>query len=602
MSKQDQTLSFTRRAMMLLSMQGVLTLGLVGRLYYLQIAQGKNFKILSDKNRIQTIYTPPRRGFIYDRSGIILANNRITYRSVLDPDEKENSREILEKLRGILQYDDATIAALWEQIKKSKRRLPISLKDNLSWDELAQLELHAPDLLGVTVEKDQSRFYPYPLETCHVIGYVAAASEREVDTDPTIGITGNRIGKNGLEKTYDTHLRGKHGLKQVEVNATRRVVRDISSIPSISGDDITLTIDFPLQQAVHDILQREISGTGIVLDVHTGAVLAAVSHPGFDCNLMTTQISKGDWQKIVQQQGKPLNNKIISGQYSPGSTFKMMVALAGLTAGVIDEDTQFFCPGHYDAHGHRFHCWNWKQGGHGTMDLQHALAASCDVYFYSLASLLGVDKIAAVAQAFGFGDCTGIELNGEKKGLVPTKNWKRIVKQQAWSPGETINVSIGQGYVLSTPLQLVKMMAQLVNGLHPVTPHLLKDRKNPILPRLPYDPEHIKIILDGMEQTVNSPWGTAYASRIATPGQEMGGKTGSTQVSRISQQQRQAGTVNDRPYHLKEHSLFVGYAPIQLPRFAVSVLVEHGGGGAKVAAPLAKEIMIAAQRLVPVGV
>jgi len=597
--EKDQGRVFTRRALILGGIQSALALGLVGRLYTLQVVHNKHYQLLSDKNRIQSLLLPPARGRIFDRTGLILADNHTSYRAILSLDSHQDLEELTYKLKQILSLDDQEALTLQSQIKKRKRYTSLIIKEDLTWNELAKLELHCPDLPGVLIEKGQSRLYPHPLETCHAIGYVAAASEKDLDGTPLLELPGFRIGKTGLEKTFDPSLLGKPGLKQVEVNASRRPVRTLNTVESISGSDLQLTLDYPLQKAVYDILQKAQSATSVVLDVHTGAVLALVCQPGYNTNLFTGQISRKDWKTLTQDPHRPLTNKAISGQYSPGSTFKMLVSLTGLSTGAIDANTTFHCPGYYDHYGHRFHCWHWKQGGHGTVNLESAIAQSCDVYFYHLALLVGVDAIAVTARNFGLGSLTGIELSGEKEGLVPTKNWKRLVKRQAWSTGETLNISIGQGYVLATPLQLARMTAMLVNGLHPITPHLVKKENLGKITALDYAPKHIDLVLRGMENVVNKPWGTAYNSRIQQAGFEMGGKTGSTQVVRITQQERQSNTHNDRPYFLREHALFTGYAPIYNPRFSVTVLVEHGGGGAKTAAPLAKEILYAAQTLIP---
>ncbi len=600
MIEKDQNKVFTRRAVILGGIQSSLILGLIGRLYVLQVVHSKHYQLLSDKNRIQSLLLSPTRGKITDRSGITLADNHTSYRGVLSLDQNDDLSKVIEKLKEILHLNEQITTSLQSQIKKRKRYTSVVIKEDLTWDELAKLELHCPDLPGVVIEKGQSRIYPYPFETCHTIGYVAAVSEKDLDGTPLLELPGFKVGKNGIEKTFDTSLRGKAGLKQVEVNATRRAVRTLTTLDSIGGHDLRLTLDYPLQKAVYDILQKVESATSVVLDIHTGAVLSLISTPGYNSNLFTGQISKKDWKELSSNPYRPMNNKAIGGQYSPGSTFKMIVGLAGLSTGVIDKHTTFHCPGHYDFYGHRFHCWKWKHGGHGNVNLESALAQSCDVYFYNLSLLLGVDAIASTAQSFGLGSLTGIELGGEKEGLIPTKSWKRLVKGQGWSTGETLNIAIGQGYILATPLQLAKMTAMFVNGLHPITPHLVKKEDIKTSMALDYSPKHCELILNGMANTVNKPWGTAYNSRIQEQNFEMGGKTGSTQVSRITQQQRESNTLNNRPYLLREHAMFVGYAPLEKPRFAMTILVEHGGGGARTAAPLAKEILYAAQKLVTV--
>ena len=597
MKDKDERNLFTRRCFILGAIQGGLAVGLIGRLYVLQVLNRQHYQLLSDKNRIQSLDLLPTRGKLFDRKGVLLAGNQTTYRSLINLDEVKEVQLILAKLKPLIEMDDQILDRIHSQLKKRRKAFAILLKENLSWEELSRLELHAPDLPWLIIEKNQTRFYPYPEQTAHVIGYVAAINEKDLAKNPKLDLPGLKIGKSGLENTQDEILRGYPGLKQVEVNASQRIVRTLDTIESESGQDLHLTLDFPLQKAVTHSLQSTQSAAAVVLDVKTGAVLALVSHPSFNANLFTNGIGKNDWQTLISHPDRPLNNKIVTGLYSPGSTFKMIVGLAGLHRGAVNAHTPFYCPGHYDFHGQRFHCWNWKQGGHGTMTLESAITQSCDVYFYQLANILGVDAIAQVAKDFGLGLPTGIELPFEKAGLIPTRSWKQFHKGQSWSRGDTLNVSIGQGYVLTTPLQLAKMTAMLANGFCPIDPHLLK-KTTPVQPSLPYTEADRRWIIQGMIGVVNNPQGTAYHARIIQGGQEMAGKTGSTQVIRITERQRQQNTHNEQSYHLREHALFVGYAPLDRPRFAVCVVVEHGGSGARAAAPLGRDILTAAQQLV----
>jgi penicillin-binding protein 2 len=334
------------------------------------------------------------------------------------------------------------------------------------------------------------------------------------------------------------------------------------------------------------------------MDIKTGAILAYASQPSFNANLFcANSLSKNDWIKLNKNIYKPLSDKVISGLYAPGSTFKMIVALTALNKGIINNKTSFFCPGYFDYFGHRFHCWKWKSGGHGHVHLQNALASSCDVFFYHLATQLDVDDIKNIASTFGMGQLTGIEIFNEKKGLIPSREWKKTTKDKIWRGGETINLSIGQGSILATPLQLVKMIAQFVNGGISIRPHLIKGNQYLENKKMPFREVFFDYIKNGMIDVINKPWGTSYASRMRGD-YSFGGKTGSTQVSRITKEDRKQGNVNNRPYHLKEHALFCGFAPILEPKFAICLVVEHGGSGGKVAAPLAKEILITAQKLI----
>ena len=600
MKDKEQQQLFTRRSLILGGIQGGLALGLVGRLYVLQVLNSQHYQLLSDKNRIQSLDLLPARGEIFDRSGVLLAGNQTTYRCLINLSKAKEVQNLLEGLKSLIDIDVQTLERVTGQLKKRRKAFALLLKENLSWDELATLELHAPDLTGILIEKNQSRFYPHPQQTAHVVGYVGSVTEKEALANYQLEIPGFKVGKTGLEKHQDDKMRGQPGLKRLEVNASQRVVRVLDTVESIKGQDLHLTLDFPLQKAVGEILQPAESASAVVLDVWTGAVLALVSHPAFDANLFTNGIGKTQWKSLIDNPHRPINNKIISGQYSPGSTFKMIVALAALKKGVVNPQTSFHCPGHYDFYNHRFHCWNWRTGGHGNMTLEPALSQSCDVYFYNLATTLGVDAMAEMAKEFGLGSLTGIELVSEKSGLVPNKNWKRLMKKQPWTAGETINISIGQGAILATPLQLAKMTAMLANGLRPIQPHLLKNTVLSAQTPLPYSEVFQNLIKAGMTGAVNDPRGNAYNARILDSEKQMAGKTGSTQVASITQQQRDQNTHNDRPYHLREHALFVGYAPVDHPRFAVTVVVEHGGGGGKVAAPLARDILVAAQQLIKV--
>ncbi|RZI45665.1 penicillin-binding protein 2 [Candidatus Finniella inopinata] len=598
MKDKEQQQLFTRRSLILGGIQGGLALGLIGRLYVLQVVNSQHYQLLSDKNRIQSLDLLPARGEIFDRSGVLLAGNHTTYGCLLNLSKAKEVQSLLESLKSLIDIDAPTLERVTGQLKKQRKAFALLLKENLSWDELATLELHAPDLSGILIEKSQSRFYPHPQQTAHVVGYVGAVTEKEAAANDQLEIPGFKVGKTGLEKHEDDRMRGQPGLKRLEVNASQRVVRVLETVESVKGQDLHLTLDFPLQKAVGDILQRAQSACAVVLDVWTGAVLALVSHPTFDANLFIGGIGKTPWKDLNENPHLPMNNKVISGQYSPGSTFKMIVALAALKKGVVNSQTSFHCPGHYDFYDHRFHCWNWRTGGHGHMTLEPALSQSCDVYFYNLATTLGIDAMAETAREFGLGVATGIELTSEKAGLVPNKSWKRLIKKQVWTPGETINISIGQGAILATPIQLAKMTAMLANGLCPIQPHLLKNAPLMGATPLPYSKDFQNLIKAGMRGAVNEPRGNAYRARIEDPAKQMAGKTGSTQVVRITQQNRDNYTHNDRPYHLKEHALFVGYAPVDHPRFAVTVVVEHGGSGAKAAAPLARDILLAAQTLV----
>jgi len=599
MSSQDKQQLFTRRALILGGAQGLLLTTLVGRLYYLQVSSSDHYRTLSDKNRIHSRLIAPSRGQVLDRSGKVLATYHNAYRAIVVRDQTTDLPELLTSVQSILGLDNEDIDRINQELKRKPRFVPVTLKEGLSWDEVTRLELHLPDLIGMSVEQGQNRSYPFGLETCHCVGYVATVSENDLDGDPFLELPGVRIGKSGVEKTYEAELRGKPGVKQVELNAVRRIVRELSTTPSSAGQDISLTLDLELQQSVFQRLSMETGAAAVILDAKTGGALSYVSTPGFDSNLFANGISKTQWEELLNHPQRPLNDKILTGQYGPGSTFKMIVALAALEAGVITPETTISCAGSVALGNHDFHCHSWRYGGHGALTLEDAIARSCDVYFYQVGKLLGIDPMAAMAKRFGLGKSTGIDLPGEKPGLVPSRHWKSLVMGKSWMLGETYNASIGQGYVLTTPLQLAVMTARIVTG-KAVTPHLMVGEGRLPFEDMKINPQYLKIILSGMAKVVNEPFGSAYRSRITEPGFEMGGKTGSTQVQRITKKDREQGLAGsaNRPWHTREHALFVGYAPLENPRFVTSILVEHGGSGSRVAAPVARDILLMAQKMV----
>ena len=597
MPSQDKHHLFTRRALILGGAQGILFTALASRLYYLQIHSSDHYKTLSDKNRLHSRLIAPSRGQILDRAGKILATHNNAYSAVVIRDQAADLPYVLHTVQTLLQLEESEVMRIRRELRRKPRFVPVTLKEGLSWDELTRLELHLPDLTGMGIEQGQTRYYPFGTETCHNVGYVAAVSENELDGDPLLELPGFRIGKSGIEKAYDLELRGKPGVKQVELNALRRIVRELSTTESMPGKDMALSLDLSLQQDVCQRLALEKSAAVVVMEAQTGAVLSMVSSPGFDANLFTQGISKKAWERLLSDPHRPLHNKVLNGQYSPGSTFKMIVALAALEAGVITPSMAVSCTGHVNIGEHLFHCHSWRYGGHGAVTLETAIAQSCDVYFYHVGGLLGIDPMAAMARRFGLGERTGIGLPGEKPGFVPSRRWKNLVKGKSWVLGETYNASIGQGYVLATPLQLAIMASRLATG-KAVRSYLAAPRQTPVFEDMGINPAHMKTVLSGMEKVVNQPYGSAYASRIPDPAFAMGGKTGSTQVRSISKRDREQGLAGSesRLWHTREHAMFVGYAPLERPRFVTSVLIEHGGSGAKSAAPLARDVLLMARK------
>ncbi len=627
--------TFTRRALVLGGAKLVLLSALVGRMYYLQVVESRRYRMLAEDNRINLRLLVPPRGRILDRSGVLMADNEKNYRVVIVTEQTPDLIKTLDKLGTIIPINDYDRRRVLREVKRKRRFVPITVRENLNWREVARVEVNAPNLPGVMIDVGRRRNYPFGEAAAHIMGYVAAVSERELTGEPLLELPDFRIGKNGVEKIQDLKLRGKAGSSQVEVNALGRVVRELKHNPGEPGGDLALTIDMGLQKFAHERLGAESAAT-VVVDVQTGAVLAMASTPSFDPNLFTNGISTKDWRELVNHPRAPLTNKPIAGQYSPGSTFKMMVALAALEAGIIGPDHTVYCPGFVKLGRSRFHCW--KKHGHGRLDMFKGIQQSCDVYFYDVARRTGVDRISAMANRFGLGAKLGIDIPGERPGLMPTRGWKRAVTGVPWQGGETLVAGIGQGFVLTTPLQLAVMAARIANGGKAVTPFLVSpegggksqdaatatdeakavaasevgadggmiavDRaETPEFPDIGVSQASLKFIRSAMNAVSNSRRGTAYRARIKKRGMAMAGKTGTSQVRRITMGERQRGLRKNhqRPWRERDHALFVGFAPVEAPRFAIAVVVEHGGGGSKAAAPVARDILLEVQRRVPVG-
>lgn len=600
----DRHKLFNRRTAMLAGGKALLLSVLAGRLYYLQVIESERFQTLADENRINLRLLPPPRGRITDRFGVPIADNQQNYRVLLIPEDARDIERVLNALGQVIELDDFDRRRIFRDVKRNRGFVPVTVRENLSWENAARIEVNAPDLPGVMIDVGQSRSYPHGEDLAHVLGYVAAVSPDEQTGDPLLELPGFRIGKAGLEKIHDLALRGKGGTSQVEVNAYGRVIRELERREGEPGAEVQLTIDIGLQRMVSKRLGEE-SAAAVVLDIHTGDVLAMSSNPAFDPNAFNRGLSTAEWRALVSNPRAPLTNKTIAGRYAPGSTFKMAVLLAALEKGVVSPDTEVFCPGHMELGNARFHCW--KEHGHGHVDADAAIAQSCDVYFYEVARRTGIERIAAMAKRLGFGEALGIDLPGERDGLVPTPKWKRGAYEAAWHKGETVITGIGQGYLLVTPLQLAIMTARLANGGFAVRPRLTKavgrTTDTDASPATPFESlnlpaRHLELIRQAMSNVMNSPFGTAWRSRIDDPGWEMGGKTGTVQVRRITKAEREQGVIKneDLPWKDRDHALFVGFAPVDNPRYAVSVIVEHGGSGSKAAAPIARDILLEVQR------
>ncbi len=602
--------SFSRRAICLFGTQLLLMSGLASRMYYLQVVETKRYSMMAEDNRINFRLLAPPRGFIVDRNGDYLAINIQNYRVLLVPEQANSDHSsvngVLAKLAQLIDLNDNQIRNILKETKKRRAFVPVTIRDNLSWEEISRIAINSPDLPGVDIDVGQSRHYPYGENMAHVLGYVAAVSEKELTGDPLLELPGFRIGKNGIEQRYDLALRGKGGTSKVEVNAFGRIIQEVERIDGKSGHQVMLTVDMQLQDFIGTRINKENAAAVTVMNVHSGDILALVSTPSFNPNSFSEGLTTNEWHGLINNPYSPLTNKSIAGQYAPGSTFKIVVALAALKYG-IKPNHSVICNGHITLGDRKFHCW--KKRGHGKKDLVGALRESCDIWFYDVAKRIGVDKIAEMAKILGLGKVTGLDIGGEKPGLIPTKKWKRDKLGKPWHKGETLIVGIGQGYVLATPLQLAVMTARVVNGGKSVSPHLTKkyidgteihERVNiNEFPSLNIDPAHLAYVIDGMEQVVNSPFGTARRSAIKHPGWEMGGKTGTSQVRSISKAEREEGIRkgDDIAWRLRDHALFIGFAPIDNPKYAVSVIVEHGGGGSKAAAPIARDVLMEIQRL-----
>ncbi|MBQ8651103.1 MAG: penicillin-binding protein 2 [Alphaproteobacteria bacterium] len=592
----------TKRSVIFTFIEVFLCILILARLVFLQIYQTEKYKLLSDKNRISTQIVLPNRGNFIDIKGRALAINKLSYSAVLNLKESETEKlsNIIDILKSNFQITDSVLQILHEEnYKIGNAKKHILIKENLNWTELSRFYLLQYKISGLHIDKSESRHYLYPKEFSHILGYISTPTQKDVEEseNKALLIPTAKVGKTGLEKVYNDDLFGKVGITNIEVNAKRQFVRDIEKIEPTKGNDIKLTIDIDLQKNVYEILSSQHSASCVVLDVNTGAILAYVSVPGYDTNIFTKKIASNVLKEIYDDPYKPLINKCISGLYAPGSAFKMITAIAALRKGVINQNTRFHCNGCLELGRHKFHCWRWKYGGHGFLNVREALAQSCDVFFYNLAKLLKPEEISEVANDFGLGVISGIDLPGERSGLIPTKKWKKERYKQSWTTGDTFNMSIGQGYVLSTPIQLASMAAILANGQKQIKPHLVQRISVNDTNTLNYDKKHIDIVLKGMYDVVNAYGGTAYKSNLLEEGIEFSGKTGSSQVFRITEKLRKEGKTVSDEYLKKEHAVFVGFAPSKNPKIALCVLVEHGGGGASTAAPIAKDIFLVAQKL-----
>jgi penicillin-binding protein 2 len=572
-------------------------IGLVVRLVYLQIVGHEHYATLSKDNRIKMAPIPPNRGIIYDRHGHMLAQNVPTYSLELIPEQIADLDGTLQQLQQLLAISDEKIEAFHKLRKHNKAFTTTPLLQNLSDEDVARFAVVRPYFPGVDVYARLERYYPYGELAAHVVGYVGRINEQELKTLPAAEYRGtDYIGKIGIEKTYESQLHGTAGYEEIETNAQARAVNTVATVDAIAGANIYLSLDIDLQKIAFDAL-GDFNGAVVAIDIKSGGVLVFVSKPGFDPNPFVSGISAKAFKDLQASPDQPLYNRALRGHYPPGSTVKPFLALAGLEYGVTDFNHRLFCPGYYRLPNVEHKYRDWKKWGHGMVDMNEAITQSCDVYFYDLALALGIDKMHSFMSQFGFGRKTGIDMVGELDGLMPSKEWKRGNRNQAWYPGETLITGIGQGYMQVTPLQLARATATLANYGEVVTPHLANQIINANYadavdlipePLIPLKRQHVDHIFQAMTNVVHGARGTA--GRLAKAvGYQIAGKTGTAQVFTVKQEEKYNEDAID--FKMRDHALFMAFAPVHDPQIAIAVIAEHGGHGGSVAAPIAGEVI-----------
>ncbi|MBT8366060.1 MAG: penicillin-binding protein 2 [Deltaproteobacteria bacterium] len=566
------------------------------RLFYLQVLRGNEYRLLSLNNRIRLQSIDPPRGLIYDRNGSVIVENRPSFDvSIILKD----ARPVEKTIAKLSEYLDVPAEELLLKLSAGKgvsAYKPVLLRQDIGRNALALIEAHKYDLPGITVNVKLRRHYLNVQDAVHLIGYLSEISPAELAGEKYPGLRrGDLIGKFGAEKAFESFLQGERGGRQVEVSANGRVVRVLKTVAAKPGQNIHLTLDSKLQKKAESLL-RGVAGAAVAMDPASGRILALTSSPSFDQNFFVSGMSHEQWDSLIANPFRPMENKAIQGEYPPGSTFKIITALAGLVEGVIDENTEFFCPGHYRFGNRIYRCW--KRGGHGKVKIIKAIAESCDVYFYQVGTQLGVDRLAWYAKAAGLGSPTGIKLDKEARGLVPTAAWKKKRTRIAWQKGETLSVAIGQGFNLATPLQMAGMTAAIANGGTRYKPMILDSIKTAdgrliyqnepqVIGKVPVNEYALELVRKGLWEVVNSDRGTARGSRLVDIA--FSGKTGTSQV--ISRKKDDKRSEAEMPAHLRPHAWFVAYAPSEAPKIAIAVLVEHGEHGSGAAAPIAREMI-----------
>ena len=615
----------SRRLFMLAAAKILLLAGITSRLYNLQISDREKYEVLADKNRIREWKTPPQRGLITDFYNKVLADNDRVFQVHLSLDEIQDFDKTLFRLKNIINLSNNEIRRIYKTKAKLRPWDTLVASDNLNWSQFSKLNLYLHELEGVKPVVSSSRYYPYGSNLVHVVGYVGEASIRDIERMEEIKenlVPGLKVGKSGIEYSNEKKLIGKYGIKRYEVNSSGKRIIQLEHIKESQGTEIKTTVDLEVQKFAQELLKNK-AGSICAMDIYTGQIIAMASSPSYDPNKFTHGIGHKDWEEIRDDPLKPLVNKSIAGLYSPGSTLKPLVALAALEFGTIDPEKAIQCKGHkhpYELYGVKYHCW--KKQGHGYMKLRNAIKQSCDIYFYEMARLLGVDRLSIIAKRYGLG--SNILKNvyfDEKKGVVPNTEWKKNALGKSWYLGETVINGIGQGYIQTTPLQLCLMTAQIANGGYKIKPHILfdkninfenaklkiakqltneslinnsilEDREFQLYEKLYSRPENIDFVKDAMFGSTNEQYGTSFKSRFEDLKYQFAGKTGTSQVKRITEEERELDLKQSQiEYKNRDHALYVAFAPYKEPRYSISVLVEHGGSGSKAAAPLASKLI-----------
>jgi len=590
--------SLNRRMFILATAKIVILGGIVSRLFFLQVKENKKYLTLSDKNRIREWKLPPIRGEFKDYFGNTIAGNFEAYQLHIIPEEVEDFRYVIYRVKELLELSEKQFKKILKKKNEIKPWETLIVADNLSWEKFSKINNHLYDLNGVKPVISISRDYPYKENFTHILGYVSQANENDLLTNENIKekfVPGLKVGKTGLEKSFEKKLIGSNSVERYEVNAYGRRISQLAFQKGDKGETIKLTIDTKIQELANELL-KEKSGSICVMDIYSGAIIAMHSSPSFDPNSFVFGISQDEWQLIRNNPMKPLVNKSLSGNYSPGSTIKPIVALSALENEIISPDFTVQCKGHknpLELYGQTYHCW--KKEGHGYVNLRGAMKQSCDTYFYEVARRLGVDRLSVTAKKFGLGEKVFRDIfHNEKKGLIPNTEWKKNALGRNWVLGETIITGIGQGFIQTTPIQLCLMTAQIANGGYKIYPKIVANDDNQYADKfipLYKKARNIKIVQEAMFSSTNEVRGTSYRSRLDDPKYQFAGKTGTSQVKKITERDRELDLKTFQiPYEERDHALYIAFGPYKNPRYALSIIIEHGGSGGTVAAPLAKEL------------